>query len=94
MANMMVGDAYDFVWRYIVEHVQKAMEDRPFSFRLGRYWTDGSEILFKDEDDAEYFADFLEILGFDAHTGYYDPEEDARNGETNDHTGWYYVDID
>lgn len=26
-------------------------------------------------------------------TGYYDPEEDKRNGEEDRYTGWYYVNI-
>ena len=84
----------EFLWEFLINQVKAAMEDKPFSNRLGKYWTDGNEFLFEDEDDAEYFADFLEILGFDSHTGYYDPEEDARNRETDDHTGWYYVDVD
>lgn len=83
-----------YLWEAIIDRVKACEEDRPFSARLGKYWTDGSEFLFENEGDAEYFADFLEILGFDTYTGYYDPEEDARNGETNDHTGWYYVDAD
>lgn len=82
------------LWDFLIERFKTAMEDRPFSFVLGRYWTGGNEFLFEYEIDAEYFADFLEILGFDSNTGYYDPEEDARSGETDDHTGWYYVDVD
>ena len=59
------------------------------------YWTDGEEILCKTEEAAEHLADFLEDLGFDSvRTGYYDPEEDQRNNEVNDHTGWYYVTVD
>lgn len=82
------------LWDFLIERFKAAMEDRPFSFVLGRYWTDGNEFLFEDESDAEYFADFLEILGFDSNTGYYVPEEDERNGEVDEHTGWYYVDVD
>ena len=26
-------------------------------------------------------------------TGYYDPEEDKRNGEEDEYTGYWYVDI-
>lgn len=59
------------------------------------YWTDGEEILCKSENAAEHLANFLEDIGFDmVHTGYYDPEEDQKNNEVNDHTGWYYVSID
>ncbi len=64
-----------------------------------RFWTDGEEILCLEEEDCESVANLLEDV-LDQHstmvvkTGYYDPEEDARNGETNDHTGFYYIDFE
>ncbi len=52
----------------------------------------GDELLCKTETQAEGIADFLEDLGFeDVRTGYYDPEEDKRNGEVDQYTGWYYI---
>lgn len=57
-------------------------------------WTDGSELLCCDETTADVVASFLTSLGFDAHTGYYDPEEDAKDGIYDDHTGAWYIDID
>ena len=58
--------------------------------------TDGSEILCSDEETAELIADIIEE--FDdtdyAHTGYYDPVEDAQDGICDRYTGKYYVDID
>ncbi len=59
-------------------------------------WTDGVEILCRDEQTADMIADFLDAVSGEhqAHTGYYDPVEDARSGETDDHTGWWYVDYD
>lgn len=57
-------------------------------------WADDSEILIDKEDAAEAIADFLTALGLDVHTGYYDPEEDERSGETDDHTGYWYIDLD
>jgi hypothetical protein len=83
-----------YLWEAIIDKVKACKDDRPFLFRLGKFWTDGSEFLFEDEDDAEYFADFLSILGFDSHTGYYDPDEDAHDNAIDEHTGWYYVDAD
>ncbi len=54
-----------------------------------------TEILCKTETQAEGIADFLEDLGFeDIRTGYYDPEEDKRNGEVDEYTGLYYVNWD
>lgn len=60
------------------------------------FWFDGEEILCRKESQAEALADFFEDLyAYPAIvTGYYDPAEDERNGEVNDHTGWYYVTIE
>lgn len=57
-------------------------------------WTDGSEFLVKDEESADCIADFLQAMGFDSHVGYYDPEDDERSNEVDDHTGYWYIDID
>lgn len=55
----------------------------------------GDEILTETEDQADRIADLLEALGFDyAHTGYYDPEEDARDGINDKYTGKWYVSVD
>ena len=59
-------------------------------------WTDGVEILCAHEDMAEMIAKALEAISgeHEAHTGYYDPYDDARSGEVDNHTGFYYVDFD
>lgn len=59
-------------------------------------WTDGDKILCRTEALQDTVANMLDwITGEnEAHTGYYDPEEDERNGEVDNHTGWYYVDYD
>lgn len=54
------------------------------------FWTDGEEVLTKSEELAERLAKIIDIFGL-SRTGYYDPEEDERNGETNDHTGYWCV---
>lgn len=65
----------------------------------GKIWTDGEELLVKTESEANIIADFLQLLGelrgeeILPTTGYYDPEEDKRNGEEDKYTGWWYVDI-
>ena len=57
-------------------------------------WT-GEEFLVYTEEEADRLADFLEALGFDyARTGYYDPEEDEREGCVDDLTGKWYVSVD
>ena len=67
----------------------------------GNIWCDGgTEILCKTESAAQAVADLLELLyrkdGEEVliNTGYYDPEEDKRNGEEDRYTGWYYVNVD
>ena len=59
-------------------------------------WTDGTEILCKTEWLAELIADMIKQIAGEpeAHTGYYDPSEDERDGCVDSHTGWYYVDFD
>ena len=67
----------------------------------GNIWCDGgTEILCRTESAAQAVADLLELLyrkdGEEIliNTGYYDPEEDKRNGEEDRYTGWYYVNVD
>ena len=62
----------------------------------GRFWCDGSEILCRNEDEADAVANFIDAIIGDSvtHTGYYDPAEDERSGEVDDHTGYYYIDFD
>ena len=60
------------------------------------YPQDGEEILCKTEQIAEGIADLFDALYGEptVNTGFYDPEEDKRNGEVNDRTGYYYVTIE
>lgn len=51
-------------------------------------------IICETEDQANNTADLLEDMGFDTHTGYYDPEEDRKENNVTDLTGSYYVDWD
>jgi hypothetical protein len=77
--------------------------DQPFSYadfgtRLeeathGYVKYDKSMIVSKDETTINRIADMLDSMGFDAVTGYFDPEEDKRSGEVDSLTGYYYVDI-
>lgn len=66
----------------------------------GTVWSDGEDILCKTEDAADAIYDLL-IQLYESQdervviqTGYFDPEEDRRNGEENRYTGWWYVTID
>lgn len=65
----------------------------PIGFDL---WSDGVQILCRTEELAERLADMIEAITGEGPvvTGYYDPFEDARDGSTDDHTGWWYVDFD
>ena len=61
-------------------------------------WVKGDTIMCRSEWLAETICNIIERLCGDAtpigHTGYYDPEEDERNNEVDEMTGWYYVDFD
>ena len=64
---------------------------------IGNIWTDEDEILVKTESAANVIADLIEMLyraddeSVEICTGYYDPEEDKRNDEVDEHTGWWYI---
>lgn len=65
----------------------------------GDIWSVGDELLCKTENAADTLADLIEQLyhfqgeEVSVNTGYYDPEEDKRNGEEDRFTGWWYVNI-
>lgn len=77
---------FDLVWSVLAQ-----LPSKP-----GRFWYDGENILCKTEDEADTIANFIDDIIGDSvtHTGYYDPKEDERSGEVDDHTGYYYVDFD
>lgn len=77
---------FDLVWSVLAQ-----LPNKP-----SRFWYDGENILCKTEDEAETIANFIDDIIGDSctHTGYYDPKEDERSGEVDDHTGYYYVDFD
>lgn len=83
------------------EYIQSIIDRVPNIYKDDLEWldveiaTDGDILLFKYETDCETIADALDDHVFgshECHTGYYDPEEDRRNDEIDEHTGWYYID--
>lgn len=74
--------------------------DRLRDYPEGDIWSTGDEILCKTKSAADAIADMFETLYKSqgemvvVNTGYYDPEEDTRNGEIDRFTGWWYVNID
>ena len=58
-----------------------------------KFWATDEEILGKDDAAINHIADLLDALGYCSATGYYDPAEDERMGETDMLTGYYYVTI-
>lgn len=56
-------------------------------------WSNGNLFLAPSAEIADEVANWLDELGFDACTGYYDPEEDRRNDCVDECTGFYYIDI-
>lgn len=80
------------LWQHMINAIR--WHKGPTKILRDEIWTDGDELLVSSEDTAYAIADFFDILGFDSHVGYYDPDEDARNNETDDHTGWWYIALD
>lgn len=56
-------------------------------------WSDGEKILSRSEDTITVIADLFDRIANNAVscTGYYNPDEDRRDGCMDDHTGYYYV---
>ena len=88
------GDVFDL----IIKHLPKSSTgtDEYGEQIVYAIWTDGQEILCGSEDIADEIADMIDSVAEKMVTcvGYYDPEEDARNKETDFRTGWYYVSMD
>ena len=86
----------------VLTEILKALPTRPRSFDTSDdpgFWTNGEEILCPTQADCDILADFLQDLlcgnsTITVHTGYYDPEEDRRNNEQDDNTGFYYINFD
>lgn len=78
----------------LLEGLPKAPDYRLASGKPS-FWSDGDMILCPTEASCENVADFLQSILRDSsiaiQTGYYDPSEDRRNGECDDHTGFYYI---
>lgn len=81
-------------WFYVIAEQLRNCSD-------GSVWSDGyEEILCKTESAADAIADLIQQLyasqGEDVTTvtGYYDPEEDRRNGDEDEYTGWWYITIE
>ena len=77
---------------YAAQIIQKIAESLPNT--PGRIWSeDGDEILTENKQLAESIADLFDAIYGEqtVNTGYYDPEEDGRDGETDERTGYWYV---
>lgn len=98
-ATQLANDAYKEYGRREITDWFAAITDGLRDYSEGDIWTDGTEILVRTKSAADTVADLLETLyrvqGSDvrAATGYYDPEEDEKNGETDRYSGWWYVTI-
>lgn len=75
------------------------ISERLRDYSEGDVWSTVDELLCRTEDAANTLADMLEQLyasqgeSVVINTGYYDPDEDRRNGEEDRHTGWWYVNM-
>ena len=92
LVNAIMDDDMDRIEK-VNKIVDAIMEILPREPGHNRFWCNGEEILVDTEVEAEYLADFFNQLYGEGtvNTGYYDPVEDERNGETDKYTGYYYV---
>lgn len=75
--------------------------ERLRDYSEGEVWCDGGDIIMcRTESIADAIEDLLRQLYSSQNediticTGYYDPDEDRRNGEEDRCTGWWYVEIE
>jgi len=61
-----------------------------------RYEQNGEEILSKSESLIDALAALFDSIGEgdSVVTGYYDPEEDIRDGAVDQNTGYYYLTVE
>ena len=82
----------------LIEEFMWELPDSPPAKRLEDecpLWVAGDTIMCRTEWLAWTVAKIIDRMCGDqvSHTGYYDPDEDERGGETDRMTGWYYVDF-
>ena len=77
------------MWSFLLWNLRKYADQNRHGYRVSM---NGEEIICPSGESAETIANLLEDMGFDVvHTNYYDPEEDARNGEADEDTGYWSV---
>lgn len=88
--------------RDLIEMILKMLPDQPRSYDTADdpgFWTDGDMILCPSETECEIVASFLEDVlrewegSTQVITGWFDPFEDARNGEEDDYSGFNYIEF-
>lgn len=84
------------LWKLIMELLPREPRSYDTADDPG-FWTDGYQILCPSEAECDMVVEFLTDVFSETNivvlTGY-DPEEDARNGEQDDCTGFYCIRID
>lgn len=82
----------EWVLKNILDAVAQRLPDMENAKFSDVFCTDNHyEILSKDEGAINHLADAFEAMGLDVVTGFYDPDEDKRNGEEDALTGFYYL---
>ena len=92
---------FENVWYGVVEHLptKEALDkDMEAGYNSIDIWydSDKDEIMCRTEELANIIANIIEGISGEkeAHTGYFDPEEDERDNCVDENTGWYYVTYD
>ena len=89
---------FENVWNRFVKHLPGPREHEADTCNAIDVWYSevSDEIMCISEELAEMIANIIEAISgeHEAHTGYYDPEEDEKDNCVDDRTDWYYVDYD
>ncbi len=94
VSDASANDSAEFtLYRIALKAIMEALPSEPVD--NCHVWSNGDCILCDSEARADAIADLIDSMYGRkvACTGHFNAEEDKRNGEVDECTGWYYVDV-
>ena len=75
----------------LFDFLLQTLPDKPAD-PSNQVWTDREQILCRTKDQASFLAELMKTTDQEEYiVNYYNPEEDKKNHDTNNFTGWYYI---